>query len=60
MKGYRTIAFNLIMAAVAITGANVDPSQVEGFVTAFFGVWTGGNLILRAITNSPIFRKEPK
>lgn len=68
MKGYKTIIFNSIMAIIAVVYAlNPDaekPSaeQVQGSVDAveagFTAVLTVGNVILRAITTSPVFKKE--
>jgi len=68
MKGYRTVAFNVIMTIVAVitlwnpeaavpsaedVTAGID--AVEGAVVAAWGI---GNAILRAITTTPIFNKE--
>ena len=59
MKGYRTIAFNTIMLVVSIFGiSEVSPEQITAAVTAGAGIWTLGNVILRAITNSPMFKAE--
>jgi len=68
MKGYRTIAFNAVMAIVAaativspdaeLPTADQVQSAVNGVEAAVVGVWTVGNMILRAITSSPIFKKE--
>lgn len=57
MKGFRTVAFNLLMAVVTITGATLSPELVEQFVEAIVGVWAAGNVLLRAVTNSPMFKK---
>ncbi len=68
MKGYRTIAFNAVMAIIAVATivspdaevptADQVQSAVNGADAAVVGVWTVGNMILRAITSSPIFKKE--
>lgn len=68
MKGYRTVAFNAVMAIVAVATivspdaevptADQVQSAVNGAEVAVVGVWTVGNMILRAITSSPIFKKE--
>ncbi len=58
MKGWRTILFNGVMLIVGLTGAAVSPEQVSGVVEGFMIIWTVGNVILRAITTSPIFNKE--
>lgn len=68
MKGYKTIAFNAIMAVVAIVhGLNndaqlPDAAAVQGVVDSF-SLWFDsalivGNTILRVLTSSPIFKKE--
>jgi len=67
MKGWKTVSFNVIMAIIAAVYAlNPDaekpsPEQVQGGVDAvevgFAAVMTVGNIILRAITTSPIFNK---
>ncbi len=56
LKGFRTIAFNAIMLVAAITGAQVDPETAKEFVELFAAVWAGGNALLRAITDSPVFK----
>lgn len=66
-KGYKTVVFNIVMGAVMLVRAlspDVElPSEdqvnsafdaVEAGLTA---IWTVGNLLLRAITDSPIFNK---
>ena len=68
MKGYKTIAFNLVMTIVAgVAVLNPDaimPSEanitgsIDALETAFVGVWGVGNLILRAVTSSAVFKKE--
>ena len=65
LKGYRTVLFNIVMAATAVAnqfGAEIDaPALVGGLDAldaAIAGIWAGGNLALRAITDTPIFRKE--
>lgn len=68
MKGYRTLAFNAIMAIVAIVHAlNTDASLpdaaavqgvVDQFSTWFEGALVVGNLILRAVTTTPVLKKE--
>lgn len=67
LKGYKTILFNVIMTIVmglrlwlpdaelpdeaAVTGA---VNALDAFLTAAWGV---GNMILRSVTNSPMFNK---
>ena len=70
MKGYKTIIFNTLMTVVAVVKAlNPDteaPSAedlqaaVDSVDAAIAAVWGIGNVILRAITNSPIFNKDPE
>lgn len=69
MKGWRTVAFNVAMGGVAgltLLGKlspNQTPSemQVHQIIDAAQGVvdgiWMAGNVALRAITNTPIFKK---
>ena len=68
IKGYRTIIFNAVMAVVLIVSAVVpdaelpDEAAISDAVVAFemaVGlVWGVGSMILRAVTDSPIFKKE--
>ena len=65
MKGYRTIAFNLIMGAVMFAnqmlGTDLDAQSLighlNGLEAALMGVWTVGNVWLRAVTDTPIFKQ---
>ena len=58
MKGFKTIGFNAIMLLGALTGAAWSPELVNEWLNAFAILWGAGNMILRAVTNTPIFRKE--
>lgn len=68
LKGYRTILFNAIMTVLMFIqlwnpGAELPtgPEVTEGLIqveTALAFIWGLGNIILRAITNTPIFKKE--
>jgi hypothetical protein len=68
MKGYRTVIFNAAMAVVMIIkAANPDAelpdaesvtAAVDAVELAIGLVWSIGNMLLRAITDSPIFKKE--
>ncbi len=58
MKGWKTILFNGVMLVVGLTGAAVSPEQVNEVVEGFMAIWAVGNVILRAVTDSPIFKKE--
>lgn len=69
LKGYRTIVFNIIMAASTLMtiffGVDVSDDATklkEGIDLLLEGltvVWGVGNVWLRAITNSPIFKGKP-
>lgn len=67
MKGYRTVAFNIIMTALMAfalwsPGAELPDAgtidkllgDAEGLFTA---AWALGNMVLRAITDTPMFKK---
>jgi len=68
LKGYKTVAFNVVMSLITILtmfnpGSELpDAETVQGGIdaveAAVVAVWTVGNLILRAVTDSPIFKKE--
>ena len=70
LKGYRTIIFNLMMTLFMIISiwnpAAELPNQQDVMVgfdqveAAIAFIWGLGNMILRAITDTPIFTKEPK
>lgn len=70
MKGYKTVAFNVIMSAImlismwnpesasSLPGASEVSGlmdQAEAWITAVWGI---GNVILRAVTSTAIFQKE--
>ena len=59
MKGYKTVIFNGIMLAAGIFGAEVSPELAERTADAFVLIWGVGNVLLRAVTDSPIFKKAP-
>ena len=68
LKGFKTIAFNVLMTIVmAVRVLNPeaelpDEAAVQATVNvvdaAITAAWGIGNIILRAITDSPIFKKE--
>lgn len=68
MKGYKTLVFNGIMAIIAIVhalntdaalpGADAVQGLVDQFSTWFDGAVLVGNIILRAVTTTPILKKE--
>jgi hypothetical protein len=70
MKGYKTVAFNVIMGIIALLAVlNPEADLPDGALVsagldnveaAFVAVWTVGNLILRAITSSKIFNSPEK
>lgn len=53
MKGWKTVAFNIVTLAL------VSP-EVTALIPSKYGlyIFTIGNLILRAVTNTPIGRKK--
>ena len=68
MKGWKTVTFNVIMSALMVMSLmnpeadTYDAEQVrtmienaEPFIVAAWGI---GNILLRAITDTPIFKKE--
>lgn len=70
LKGYKTIIFNVVMGLVMILRALSPESElpdaenvedtIDSLDAALTAVWGVGNIILRAITDSPIFKQEPK
>lgn len=68
MKGYRTIAFNVLMALIAILTALYPQAifpeavAVEEIIEVVFAAVAGvtgiGNVLLRAVTNTPVGKKE--
>jgi len=68
LKGFKTIAFNLIMTLTMVYQMwqpdveLPDAEQVTGAIdsaeAAITAIWAIGNMWLRAITDSPIFKKE--
>ena len=70
MKGYKTIAFNALMGVIAALGywlpesAETLPGEAEVSQTLdmFWEAWTSievvGNMILRKITSTPMFKRE--
>jgi hypothetical protein len=57
MKGYKTIIFNAVMLFAGIFGAEISPDLAGRAAEAFVLLWGVGNVGLRAVTDSPIFRK---
>ena len=60
-KGYRTIIVNILMAVasvVALYGITISPEQIELISGGIVTMFTVGNMILRAVTTTPIGRKD--
>lgn len=67
IKGFKTVLFNVIMTAIMLTGMwggdvlEIDEEDVvstlDALEAAIVGIWGVGNIMLRAVTNSPIFNK---
>lgn len=61
MKGYRTVAFNVVMGLGMIFGidaAELEPAQVDLALDGGMALWGLGNVLLRAITNTSIFARD--
>lgn len=68
LKGFRTVVFNVVMTFVMMwrvwqPEADLpDADQVNQALSAadvaLTALWGVGNLVLRAVTNSPIFNKQ--
>lgn len=68
LKGYKTIIFNVIMTVVMILSLWNPGSEVPDAATvgntldvldaAIAAIWGLGNGLLRAVTTTPIFKKE--
>lgn len=73
MKGYKTVIFNSVMtlamlAKVFNPESDVDPTVaadtasqgVDVVMAGGAALWGIGNVLLRSVTNSPIFKKDSK
>jgi len=68
MKGFKTVIFNATMGLIAIWKIYFPEQQmpveaevqqaVDVFWEIFSAVAVAGNIALRAVTKTPIFRKE--
>ena len=68
MKGYRTVAFNVIMGVIMLVRAIAPDAELPGEEAVGSAVdlldaglsagWALGNIVLRAITTSAIFTKQ--
>ncbi len=66
-KGFKTVLFNLIMfVGQGLTiwlgvdteeGVTVLQENVDMIIAGITAIWTVGNVWLRAVTDSPIFKK---
>jgi hypothetical protein len=62
MKGYRTVIVNILMLVASVGvlwGIEITPEQIDSIATGLITVFTVANLILRAVTSTPIGKKEP-
>lgn len=67
MKGYKTVAFNVVMTVIALvmvfnpdaelTDAAAVQASVDLVDAGFMSFWGIVNVILRGVTDSPIFKK---
>ena len=67
IKGYKTVAFNVVMTALLLIRAWQPEAELptEEQVTqsldaidqGLIATWGLGNVVLRAVTNSPIFKR---
>lgn len=67
LKGWKTILFNIIMIGFALVavlnpeavlpGEAAVKENIQALETVVVFFWGVGNVILRAVTNSPIFKK---
>lgn len=67
LKGYRTVLFNIVAAAPVlaevVTQIAVDPTVhaiiPPKYLPHYIAAVTIGNIILRAVTNTPLGKKKP-
>lgn len=58
LKGWKTIIFNALMLIAGLTGAAITPDMAEEVAAAILAIASVVNIILRAVTNSPVFQRE--
>ena len=58
LKGYRTIIFNLIMGAASMAGLTLDPAHALAWAGTAVTVWAVGGILLRVVTDSPVFKAD--
>lgn len=63
-KGARTVIFNVAVAIVGVLYGDAAVSAVQSFglstdqaVDALVGLWAAANVALRAVSNTPIFKR---
>lgn len=63
-KGWKTVALNVAVPIVAafygdeaVAAVQTVGATSEQAVTALLGAWAALNILLRAISNTPIFKK---
>jgi hypothetical protein len=57
LKGYRTILFNLAMLAAGAVGIHIAPDTLNQWFDFFIAFVVVVNVILRCLTNTPVFNK---
>ena len=54
MKGYRTLMFSALMAAVGMLGLKISPEVAQHWGDMFLAAWGMGAILLRQVTNTPV------
>jgi len=67
LKGYKTVVFNVVMAGIALVhvfnpgaelpGAEAVQGATDSFMAGVAAIWGVGGVVLRALTNSTMFKK---
>lgn len=65
LKGYKTVGINLVAVLIPAVGIVLDNPAIVGALTGpsaplWLAALGGLNLILRALTDTPMFKQEPK
>ena len=55
LKGYRTVLFNVAIGVVTLLGLHVAPDAINRWLDVIIPVTVVGNVLLRAITDTPMF-----
>lgn len=59
LKGWKTVLFNCLAAILPILeGAGVDLGLSGNALVYYSAAWGALNIVLRALTDSPIFKKQ--